>query len=72
VILGYKYRSLYALAQPLSDLLTETWQRRSFPADVVVPIPLHPKRQRWRGFNKPLCSAKSWRSGQGSCLKKRP
>lgn len=27
------------------------WERHPLPADLIVPVPLHPNRQRERGFN---------------------
>ncbi len=51
-ILALKYRSLHALAEPLGELLVDTWERRPLRIDLVVPIPLHPRRERSRGFNQ--------------------
>ena len=47
-----KYRSLSALAKPMGDLLTETLQTDPLPVDLIVPVPLHARRQRQRGFNQ--------------------
>lgn len=57
-----KYRLVTDLASILVDLLIEYWARYSahlldeIKKDpnswVVVPVPLHPRRQRWRGFNQ--------------------
>lgn len=58
-----KYRWVADLAEPLIDVLVSYWA--FFPPQLleelkygqgqgwkVVPIPLHPKRQRWRGYNQ--------------------
>ncbi|MFQ5826404.1 MAG: double zinc ribbon domain-containing protein [Dehalococcoidia bacterium] len=47
----FKYQGLKALAQPLAELLDENWRARPSACDVVVPVPLHPRRQRQRGYN---------------------
>ena len=51
-ILALKYHSLHALAEPLGELLVATWERRRLSVDLVVPIPLHQRRERSRGFNQ--------------------
>lgn len=48
----YKYRGLQALADPLSAILIEAWHQWSVPADLLLPVPLHPRRLRERGFNQ--------------------
>jgi ComF family protein len=50
-----KYEDLRALAVPLGRLMAQGWDRLKPPdgnVDVVVPIPLHPIRQRKRGYNQ--------------------
>jgi len=47
-----KYRSLHALAQPMAELLADSFLVEPFPADVVMPVPLHRRRRRQRGFNQ--------------------
>lgn len=32
--------------------MAECWQRASLPAEIVVPVPLHPSRLRGRGYNQ--------------------
>ena len=51
---GFKYEGLFALASPLAALMVEEWPRWSVPADLVLPIPLHPERERERGYNQTL------------------
>ncbi len=53
----FKYKFIRDLAQPLGELAatgltTGLNESRSPLADFIVPIPLHPKRLRWRGFNQ--------------------
>jgi len=52
-----KYRGVTALAVPLADLMAEHWARYPMEVDVIVPVPLHKRRLRWRGFNQAVCLA---------------
>jgi ComF family protein len=47
-----KYRNLRALAVPLAGLLYDYLQENSVPGEVLVPVPLHRKRLRERGYNQ--------------------
>ncbi|MCH7978381.1 MAG: ComF family protein [Acidobacteria bacterium] len=48
-----KYDGFRPLARPLGKLLAHTVQRLDAPVfDLVLPVPLHSKRQRRRGFNQ--------------------
>ena len=47
-----KYQNLRAIAVPQAALLDEYLASNPIPADVLVPIPLHPKRLRERGYNQ--------------------
>jgi len=47
-----KYRNLRALAAPLARLLRDYLITNPVPADILVPVPLHPKRLRERGYNQ--------------------
>lgn len=47
-----KYRGARHLAEPLGALLLDSWQLGVPAADVVVPVPLHPSRERERGYNQ--------------------
>lgn len=52
-----KYDHQPRLAEPLAEALAERWLRSSLSAHmpqhlVVVPIPMHPEKQRQRGFNQ--------------------
>ena len=47
-----KYRNLRALAPLLAGLLYEYLVANPLPADCLVPVPLHRKRLRERGYNQ--------------------
>jgi len=47
-----KYNNFKALAFPLAQLLGEYLETRLLPAEVIVPVPLHPRRLRERGYNQ--------------------
>lgn len=46
-----KYNGQRALAEPLAEYLAKTAQALP-PADALVPVPLHPSRERARGYNQ--------------------
>jgi ComF family protein len=48
----FKYENLQALASPLGQFLVEYLIHHSLSAEVVVPVPLHPKRLVERGYNQ--------------------
>ncbi len=47
-----KYRNLKALARPLAELMADLLRSSSIPGDALVPVPLHRKRLRERGYNQ--------------------
>ena len=47
-----KYRNIRTLAMPLSELLKDYLAANPVPGQVLVPVPLHPKRMRERGYNQ--------------------
>jgi ComF family protein len=47
-----KYDSMRALAAPMGELLADAFEADPFPVDLVLPVPLHGRRQRRRGFNQ--------------------
>lgn len=49
---AFKYEGMFAMAGPLSQLLAEGWPAWEDPVDLVIPIPLHPERERERGYNQ--------------------
>lgn len=53
LIHSLKYRFLEQTASPLVTLLEESLNHHSFPLpDFLIPVPLHPRRLRFRGFNQ--------------------
>ncbi len=48
----FKYARLASLAEPLGQLLADGWEAHAFQADWLVPVPLHPARERERGYNQ--------------------
>ena len=47
-----KYSNIRALAPTLGGLLADYLESQRFAADVLAPVPLHPKRERSRGYNQ--------------------
>ena len=48
----FKYRNLKAAAPLLADFLHDYLLGNPIPGDVLVPVPIHRKRQRERGYNQ--------------------
>ena len=53
-----KYRNLRALAPELAAILSRYLQTHPMPGDSLVPVPLHPRRLRSRGYNQALLLAR--------------
>lgn len=50
---SYKYRFISNLAEPLGLFLADALRRTDLPLpDFIIPVPLHPRRLRFRGFNQ--------------------
>jgi len=64
-IIAYKFDGRKRLAQPLGDMLADFIEQLPPGAeamapgalDIVVPVPLHEARERWRGYNQSLLLA---------------
>jgi ComF family protein len=58
----YKYQGLAQLARPLGEILWRAllsyWQPDQF--DLVIPVPLHRKRLRQRGYNQSALLLRHW------------
>ena len=52
-----KYERQFALVAPLTDLMVEAWPAWPAPVTAVVPVPLHARREKERGFNQALLLA---------------
>jgi ComF family protein len=48
----FKYNNLRALAPVLAGMLYDYMVRNPPPGDILVPVPLHPRRLRERGYNQ--------------------
>jgi competence protein ComFC len=51
-ILQLKYRNLSALSETLAELLSDFLTTNPLPGEVLVPVPIHRKRLRERGYNQ--------------------
>jgi ComF family protein len=56
---AFKYAHRPELAEPLGTLLNEYLGGYPLPADALVAIPLHPARERARGYNQSLLLARA-------------
>ena len=52
IIHALKYERRRSIAAPLGELMRATGARVLQGADLVVPVPLHPRREYQRGFNQ--------------------
>ena len=49
----FKYSFVRDLNVPLGKIMAECFSKNSLPLpDIIIPIPLHPRRLRWRDFNQ--------------------
>jgi ComF family protein len=62
LIQGLKFKGITALARPFSSLLFEVFERDWEPdgIDLVLPVPLHGKRMRSRGYNQAWLLIRDW------------
>jgi competence protein ComFC len=51
-VLRLKYGHLKTMAVPLGELMADYLRRNPLPVRLIVPVPLHPKRLRQRGYNQ--------------------
>ena len=60
VVQKYKYGRKVSLGKPLGRLMARGCHEflNRIEADLIVPVPLHPKRLRWRGFNQSVLLAR--------------
>lgn len=60
VIHTFKYRFIESLAAPLAIIVGQAIARAPLPLpDFLIPVPLHPRRLRFRGFNQAELLAKA-------------
>jgi ComF family protein len=69
VVQRFKYGRKVSLGKPLGRLMARGCEQflRERCADLIVPVPLHPRRLRWRGFNQSVLLAR-----QVSCARATP
>jgi len=48
----YKYNFIKDLAKPLGMLMVKKIKNQNIKNSILIPVPLHKKRLRWRGFNQ--------------------
>lgn len=53
IIIGYKFNNGLGRTRFLADLAYTTYKNSAGQIpDVMIPVPLHPKRLQWRGYNQ--------------------
>ena len=52
IIHDLKYRNVRIAVPYIARLLAEYLERNPYPVDAYCPVPLHPRRERSRGFNQ--------------------
>lgn len=55
-----KYSNLRAIAPELAELMVPCYHEYAVPGDVLVPVPLHPKRTKERGYNQSALIAREF------------
>jgi ComF family protein len=60
VVQKFKYGRKVALGKPLGELMARGCEEflAGCNAEIIVPVPLHPRRLRWRGFNQSVLLAR--------------
>ncbi len=49
----FKYRFIKGIGEPLGSQIGKVLTQTAIPfPDAILPVPLHPKRKRWRGWNQ--------------------
>lgn len=65
LVAALKYTGTFALAAPVHTLMADYWRATGLQAGVVVPVPLHPRRERQRGFNQSALLARGLAASLG-------
>jgi len=61
LIFALKYNFVQDLAKPLGELLAKSYNKTNCPIpDLIIPVPLHPWKERYRGFNQSRLIAESF------------
>ncbi len=61
----FKYSNLRSLAPVLGKLAGDYLTQNQLPVDVIVPVPLHPRRLKERGYNQAALLAKEIQTALG-------
>ena len=54
-----KYEGVRAASRQMGQMLAEVWQRQRPTAGSIIAVPLHPRRQKERGYNQSWLLAKA-------------
>jgi ComF family protein len=65
IVHRFKFDGYFALAGPLAAIMADRWPNWETPPDLILPIPLHPKRLRRRGYNQSALLARSLAAVRG-------
>lgn len=68
IIHRLKYDGLFALARPLGQHMARNWPNWAQEPDIIIPIPLHNRRRRIRGFNQSTLLAKQLSPSTGIAI----
>ncbi|MDO4546145.1 MAG: ComF family protein [Bacillota bacterium] len=58
LLMGYKYSGKGYLAKKLGEMLYDRISCEDLDVDIIVPVPIHKKRERQRGYNQAELMAK--------------
>lgn len=61
----FKYQHSREMAGPLGEMLVRFWQQMPLTAEVIIPVPLHSRRLRERGFNQSMLLAQQLEQAAG-------
>jgi len=72
-LVRFKYYGAFHAARALSEMLIETFDRHFEPREfnLIVPVPIHPRRLFQRGFNQTVVMAEKLSSATGIPLDRR-
>ncbi len=65
IIHKLKYEGAFGLGCVLADLMVSVWHEWKIHVDCVVPIPLHPDREKKRGYNQSALLAQRFSQQSG-------
>lgn len=64
----FKYNKKTDIGLKMGQLIGNELQKLGTHTDVVVPVPLHPKKQKWRGYNQAEFIARGISQTLSSCF----